>query len=75
MIAFYIAYKEVTNTKRALKLLFKILKQQSADVFLRKSRKFLFSSANILALKSETIRSIVSPKSDSAKQVGRLLTY
>ncbi|WP_261637643.1 hypothetical protein [Leptospira sp. 85282-16] len=34
LIAFYIAYKEVTTQKRALTLLFKILKQQSADVFL-----------------------------------------
>ncbi|WP_244310483.1 hypothetical protein [Leptospira noumeaensis] len=40
LIAFYIAYKEVTNTKRALKLLFKILKQQSADVFLEMAEAF-----------------------------------
>lgn len=34
LIAFYIAYKEVTNNERALFLLLKILKHQSAGVFL-----------------------------------------
>lgn len=34
IIAFYIAYQEVTSHERALVLLLKILKQQSADVFL-----------------------------------------
>ncbi|TGK55573.1 hypothetical protein EHQ16_09460 [Leptospira kanakyensis] len=34
LIAFYIAYKEVTSHERALLLLLKILKQQSAGVFL-----------------------------------------
>ncbi|MCG6141656.1 hypothetical protein [Leptospira mtsangambouensis] len=34
LIAFYLAYKEVTNNERALFLLLKILKHQSAGVFL-----------------------------------------
>lgn len=34
LIAFFIAYKEVTNHERALLLLIKILKQQSTGVFL-----------------------------------------
>lgn len=34
LIAFFIAYKGVTNQERALMLLIKILKQQSTEVFL-----------------------------------------
>lgn len=34
LIAFFIAYKEVTSHERALILLIKILKQQSTEVFL-----------------------------------------
>lgn len=34
LIAFFIAYKEVTSHERALFLLLKILKQQSTEVFL-----------------------------------------
>ncbi|XDD45578.1 hypothetical protein AB3N60_12785 [Leptospira sp. WS39.C2] len=33
LIAFFIAYKEVTSHERALILLIKILKQQSTEVF------------------------------------------